>query len=284
MTRKQYQYSRTRRDSDSQLLSDILDQCDAIHRRSLLRHQDSLSGWLTVLPVQKDNLNLTAAEFRDALCLRYLKPLLDLPTVCDGCGAPFTTSHALDCMKGGLIVQRHNEIRDLLFDLMSIVWSHTVKEPVVQEGDPESHSGALVADISARGVWQPQTTALFDVRVVDSDAPSYLSKPPAAVLRTAERDKKSKYSLACERRHASFTPLCLTIDGLVAPEMSQLMKRLADRLALKWDLNYNVTINWLRSKLSIALLRATNLCIRGSRTKWRGLAFEDGGGIITNNL
>lgn len=75
VTRTQYQYSRTRRDSDSQLLSDILDQCDPIHRRSLLmlRHQDSLSGWLTVLPVQKDNLNLTAAEFQDAFCLRYLK-------------------------------------------------------------------------------------------------------------------------------------------------------------------------------------------------------------------
>ena len=58
-----------------------------------------------------------------------------------------------------------------------------MKEPVVQEGDLESHSGAPVADISARGVWQPQTTALFDVRVVDSDAPSYLSKPPAAVPR-----------------------------------------------------------------------------------------------------
>ena len=115
VARTQYQYSRTKRDSDSQLLSDILDQCDPIHQRSLLRHQDSLSDWLTVLPVQKDNLNLTAAEFWDALCLRYLKPLLDLPTDCDGCGAPFTTSHALDCMKGGLIVQRHNEICDLLF-------------------------------------------------------------------------------------------------------------------------------------------------------------------------
>ena len=141
-----------------------------------------------------------------------------------------------------------------------------------------------MADISARGVWQPQATALFDVRVIDSDAPSYLSKSPDAVLRTAEREKKSKYSLACERSDASFTPLCFTIDGLVAPEMSSFMKRLADRLAVKWDLSYSVTINWLRSRLSIALLRATNLCIRGSRTKWRGLAFEDGGGIITNIL
>ena len=128
---------------------------------------------------------------RDALCLRYLKPLLDLPPVCDGCGVPFTTSHALDCKKGGLIVQRHNEICDLLFDLISTVWSHTTKEPVVQDGDLESHCDTLVTDISARGVWQPQATALFDVRVIDSDAPSYLSRSPDAVLRTAEREKKN---------------------------------------------------------------------------------------------
>ena len=36
---------------------------------------------------------------------------------------------------------------DLHFDLMSIIWSHTVKEPVVQEGEPESHCSALVASI-----------------------------------------------------------------------------------------------------------------------------------------
>ena len=130
----------------------LLDQCDPVHQRSLIRHQGSLSGWLTVLPVQKDHFNLTAVEFRDALCLRYLKPLLNLPIDCDGCGAPFTTSHALDCKKGGLIVQRQNEIHDLLFDLISIAWSHTTKEPIVQEGDFESHHDTLVADISARGV------------------------------------------------------------------------------------------------------------------------------------
>ena len=55
-----------------------------------------------------------------------------------------------------------------------------------------------MADISARGVCQPQAIALFDVRGIDFDAPSYLSRIPDAVLRTAEREKKNKYSLACD--------------------------------------------------------------------------------------
>ena len=165
---------------DKELFSNILERCDPVRRRSLLRLQQSLSCWLNVLPIQRDNFNLSAVEFRDSLCLRYMKPLLNLPATCDGCGALFTTSHSLDCKKGGLIIQRHNEIRDLLFDLVSLVWSHPVKEPVVNDDG----AGSLVADIA---VWQPQVTTLFDIRVIDSDAPSYLQKTPISVLKTAEK-------------------------------------------------------------------------------------------------
>jgi hypothetical protein len=109
-------------EKDHQQLLNILEQADPVQRRSISRHQQSLSCWLNALPVKKDHFDLSAAEFRDALCLRYNKPLLQIPPHCDGCGNLFTTSHALDCKKGGLVVQRHNEIRDLIFDLSSLVW------------------------------------------------------------------------------------------------------------------------------------------------------------------
>ena len=95
----------------------------------------------------------------------------------------------------------------------------------------------------------------------------------------AEREKKRKYIAACESRHCSFTPLCLTIDGLVGTEMKTFLQRLADRLSTIWELHYSLTMNWVRTKLSFALLRATNLCIRGTRSKWRGVDMEDGSGI-----
>jgi len=40
-----------------------------------------------------------------------------IPHSFDGCGANFSTSHALDCRRGGLFTQLHNKVRDALGDL-----------------------------------------------------------------------------------------------------------------------------------------------------------------------
>ena len=40
----------------------------------------------------------------------------------------------------------------------------------------------LIADLCVREVWEPQTKALFDIRVVDTDARSYHAHSPQDVL------------------------------------------------------------------------------------------------------
>ena len=53
----------------------------------------------------------------------------------------------------------------------------------------------IVIIIIARGVhgvWLPQAEALFDVRVVDTDAQPYLHHAPSKVLLNAEVEKKIK--------------------------------------------------------------------------------------------
>ena len=66
-----------------------------------------------------------------------------------------------------------------MFDLYSLVWTQTVKEPVVKDGcAPNPSSETLVADLDARRVSQPQVTMLFDIQIVDVYAPSYLEKSP----------------------------------------------------------------------------------------------------------
>ena len=187
----------------------------------------------------------------------------------------------MDCRVGGLVTQRHNEVRDAIGDLASLVWKQVQREPVVCESsfdDPSSET--LIADLRVRGVWEPQVDTIFDVRIVDTDAPSYSSRTPQAVIQSAEVEKKRKYSSACQARRASFTPLCFSVDGVLGSEANFFLKRLADQLAMKWEKSYGVVMCWVRTRLAFAILRATMLCVRGSRTKWRSLGLLDGASML----
>ena len=108
-------------------------ELNAKTRRAIQRAvEGKISSWLTALPLAHHHFDLSATEFRDALALRYNRPLLKLPANCDGCGAATSLEHALDCKKGGLVTQRHNEVRDVIGDLASLVYK---KEPIVQEAN-----------------------------------------------------------------------------------------------------------------------------------------------------
>ena len=167
-----------------------------------------------------------------------------------------------------MIIQRHNEIRNAVGDLAALVWGRVVSEPVVRDASVDGE--ALIVDLGARGVWEPQGM-LFDICVVDTDAKSCLSHSPVAVLASAEAEKKRKYCIACTERRATFTPLCFSVDGLVGDEAACFLKYLGRSLAVTWERHYGEVIRWLRARLAFALVRATNVCIRGSRTKWRSL-------------
>ena len=266
-------------DSEYDLLfSDICLELDPFRSRALKRSRDNdLSAWLSVMPIEQDNYDLTAQEFRDALAVRYKKPLLCIPSHCDGCGAPSSLDHFLICKKGGLIVQRHNEIRDAIGDLAALLWGQVKREPVVTEDCTDGET--LIADLGVRGVWSPQSEALFDIRVIDTDAQSYLSQAPDLVLFRAEAEKKQKYSAAATARRAHFTPLCFTVDGLAGSEAACFLRRLAGGLSYRWDRSYSEVLCWIRTRLAFAILRATGLCVQGSRSKWRCLGLEDGAAI-----
>ena len=68
---------------------------------------------------------------------------------------------------------------------------------------------------------------------------------------------------------------------MLGREANLLLKRLAQSISIKWEKPLEQTTGWLRAKLSFAILRATNLCLRGSRTKWRsGVGMDDGAGLL----
>ena len=80
-------------------------------RRRLERIGET-GAWLTVAPNKLAGNLLSAEEWRDNTRLRYGMRPLGLCDRCDGCGARFTVEHALQCSKGGLVVLRHDNVRD----------------------------------------------------------------------------------------------------------------------------------------------------------------------------
>ena len=68
--------------------------------------------WLSVYPSHLNSTVLSTNEWRDNVRLRYNHIPLDMPKLCDGCGAHMTVEHALSCKKGGLVSLRHDGVAD----------------------------------------------------------------------------------------------------------------------------------------------------------------------------
>ena len=82
------------------------------------------------------------------------------------------------------MIQRHNEVRDAIGDLASLVYKEVICEPIVQEANDASG----IPSGSRSQYQRPQTVALFDIRVIDTEAHSYSNRDVASVLSSAEEE------------------------------------------------------------------------------------------------
>ena len=237
-------------------------------------------AWLTTTPLRLNGTALTAEQFRDAMRIRYGLTPTDMPARCDGCGAMFTVEHALGCKVGGQVGARHNDLKHEWISLctQALGKASVSDEPLIKTSQDVRNAGArggevaadLRGDISVHGFWKRGSSCIFDVRVTDTDQPSQRGTPPTKVLEKHEREKKAKYLAPCLERQHSFTPLVFSVDGLMGPETNAAVKRLASHLASKWSQRYSVVCGYLRSRIAIALVRATGRCLRAERCPiWR---------------
>ena len=246
-----------------------------------LAEEKGASSWLTSLLIEEFGFALHKGAFHDALALRYDWQPSSCPSNC-ACGTKFTVDHALSCPKGGFPSIRHNEIRDLTANLLTEICHDVCIEPDLQPITGEvltcitsnTQDGARL-DIAANGFWGGRfERAYFDVRVFNPHAPSNRQTRMPACYRKHESVKKRAYEQRVrEVEHASFTPLVLSATGGLANEATTFYKRLASRLATKWDHSYSATMSWLRCRLTFSLLRSSIQCIRGTRSSG-GHAFK----------
>ena len=72
----------------------------------------------------------------------------------------------------------------------------------------------------------------------------------------------------------------MTADGALGLEAKTLIRHLADKIAVIWQKSNSEVLGYVRARMFFAVLGATNLCIRGSRVKWRRrMEIEDGAGL-----
>ena len=249
------------------------------------------SSWLGALPLDTHGFNLTKSEFQDALCLRYHKQLKNLPSKCP-CGAAFNVTHAMNCHKGGFINARHDNIRDLECKMLKSVVQDVESEPQLQPvvNKENYHRTAITneearLDIRARGFWRHGQNAYFDVRITNADCSSQQNTSIKSVLRKHELEKKRNYNRrVMEVEHGSFTPLIFTTTGVMGHECSKFHKSLAEKISVKQNEKYEDIIRYLRVKFSYLALKATLLCLRGSRSYNIAVETSDDFGLALNEL
>ena len=182
---------------------------DKTQRAVDLACEKGASSWLTVIPLKDMDFDLNKREFRDAVRLRYDWPIPDNPS----------GDHAM------IVIQRHNEIRDLQAQLLDMVCYDVKVKPALQpitgkelaRGTNQAPDARL--DVHCRGFWERQRAAFFDIRVCRPNADSCRDLSPKQIYRIHENENKRKYnSRVTEIEQSTFTPLVLTMTGGMADD------------------------------------------------------------------
>ena len=150
-----------------------------------------------------------------------------------------------------------------------------------QRSEEEEEEGGLGdearGDVGAHGFWKRGRTTIFDIRVTDTDCRSYGNMDSRKVLERHAREKKGKYEEACLERRRDFTPMVYSVDGMAAKEARAAERRIAGLLSAKWQRQYSEMANFVRTRMSLSVVRSNTLLLRGDRsTSWRRRGAENG--------
>ncbi|EJK64689.1 hypothetical protein THAOC_14553 [Thalassiosira oceanica] len=193
---------------------------------------------------------------------------------------------------------RHDDCRDEFGDIASKATtpSRVTTEPLIHYGGNEpvtrqangasntsnnnnssTRGGEERGDLAIHGFVQRSKTAILDFVITDTDAPSYGHQPSKKVLEKAAKRKKDKYLEACRERRRDFIPMAYSVDGLAGKEARAAEKRLASLLASKWDRPYSEMACFVKTRMSLSIVRSISMLLRGSRSSaWKRRAPDDG--------
>ena len=252
---------------------EVYKEVNANVRKALsLAKQKGSSLWLNTIPVEENGFVLHKGAFQDAIALRYGWRPSGMPSLC-ACGNENGVEHALGCSKGGIVIRRHNEIRDVTASLLQKVTQNVETEPSLQPLTGEvlrgrcanTENGARV-DVKCTGFWNAHQDAFLDVRVFNPLASCNRSKEIKTVYKQHEKEKRRVYDQRIrEIERGTFTPLVFSATGGMGPSALIFFQKLAAMIATERGLAYQKVIFWIRQRITFSLLRSAISAIRATR-------------------
>eukprot|EP00957_Ditylum_brightwellii_P202372 15329844-Ditylum_brightwellii.AAC.1 len=73
-----------------------------------------------------------------------------------------------------------------------------------------------------RHLWKHQVDTIIDVRITDTDAKSYISRPLETVLAAQEKEK-GKYLNSCLEQNRHFSPFVIYVDVMLGKEAAMVL-------------------------------------------------------------
>ena len=102
---------------------------------------------------------------------------------------------------------------------------------------------------------------ILNMRVVNTDADSYLHKTQEKSLVVEEREKKLNYLYFYLQQRSHFTPFFVSVHGMMGTKVEATLKLLASRPTVNSRQPYSRKCGYVQSRFSIIMVRATHHCI-----------------------
>ena len=152
--------------------------------KCLLLCAKSTGSWMRLCGTTFSGTVLFATHFWDYQCARYNVSPVNLHSHCDGCGTASGVTHALSCSIGGLVIARHNKIREKLLYLYRCAFTsaYVCVEPLMHQGRTRSELEICQGsdkhqdtrgDVMIRGLWDRQVDAIIDFKISNADVDMY---------------------------------------------------------------------------------------------------------------
>ena len=90
---------------------------------------------------------------------------------------------------------------------------------------------------------------MFDIRIINLDAGSYLRMASEKALAKAEKEKKDLYLQDCLERRRTFIPMVYSVDRIPRAESLAAHKRLAALISYKLKQEYSEMCGFVQARM-----------------------------------